>query len=237
MRDGIPVHVSGVGSLPLRILQPATEKMIQIVYRSTQTRPFSLKDLHGILEKSRTKNAQLGITGVLFYDGNDFIQVLEGGEGEVQYLYGALLSDPRHRDVTILSQAVIAHREFGNWAMAFAHPETVGANDDALLAYDDDLTDFDITASRARQFLYMFVEGMLKKAPVGDGSSSFTLHLGQGTDTAPMVTAEKRTYLVELGRTLSLAMPEVSISVTTDGAGDVQFNSHGQLDKGAIELF
>jgi hypothetical protein len=73
--------------------------MIQIIYRSTQVRPLSIKDFHGILEKSRIKNARLGITGVLFYDGSDFIQVLEGGEGEVQYLYGALVSDPRHRDV------------------------------------------------------------------------------------------------------------------------------------------
>ncbi|MGE5476788.1 MAG: BLUF domain-containing protein [Bacteroidales bacterium] len=212
--------------------------MIQIIYRSTQARPLSMSDLQGILDKSRIKNAQLGITGVLFYDGSDFIQVLEGGEGEVQYLYGALLSDPRHRDVTLLSQMVVEHREFGNWAMAFAHPQALGACDDDLLDYNEDLVDFDMTASRARQFLYLFVEGMLKAAPSGDSSSSFTVHLEQGADTAPMVTAEStRSYLVELGRTLSLAMPEVSISVTTNESGDVQFNSRGQLEEGAIELF
>lgn len=212
--------------------------MIQIIYRSTQARLLSIKDLHGILEKSRIKNARLGITGVLFYDGSDFIQVLEGGEGEVQYLYGALVSDPRHRDVTLLSQMVIDQREFGNWAMAFAHPQALGSLDDDLLDYNQDLVDFDMTASRARQFLYLFVEGMLKKAPSGDSPSSFTVHLEQGADTAPMVTADStRTYLVELGRTLSLAMPEVSISVTTNESGDVQFNSHAQWEEGAVELF
>lgn len=212
--------------------------MIQIIYRSTQTHPLSLRDLHAILDKSRVKNARLGITGVLFHDGNEFIQVLEGGEGEVQYLYSLLEADPRHRDVTLLSQMVIEHREFGDWAMAFAHPEKMGEIDDTLLQYDENLVDFDMTASRARQFLYLFVEGMLKQGPAGDGSSFFSLHLQQGTNTAPMATTDSaRIYLVELGRTLSLAMPDVSISITTNEASDVQFNSHGQLDKGTIELF
>lgn len=211
--------------------------MIQLIYRSTQAYPVSLDDLRSILDKSREKNAQLGITGVLFFDGNDFIQVLEGGDREVQYLFEAIQGDSRHRDVTILSELVVEQREFGSWAMAFAHPDKLRDLDD-LLDYDDDLIDFDMTASRARQFLFLFVEGMLKQAPHGERASSFSLQMGQGSDTGQMVSsASARTYLVELGRTLALAMPEVAVTVKTHESGEVHFNSQGELEKGTIELF
>ena len=46
-----------------------------------------------------------------------FLQVLEGGRAAVNTLYGTIVRDPRHRDVTLLDYAEITERRFANWRM------------------------------------------------------------------------------------------------------------------------
>ena len=54
--------------------------MIQLSYLSAPSRPMSVDDLMDILNKSRENNARLGISGMLLFTGEWFIQVLEGDE-------------------------------------------------------------------------------------------------------------------------------------------------------------
>ena len=61
-----------------------------------------------ILEQSRAHNPQLGITGILCYSDDLFIQVLEGGRDEVCELYNTIVRDDRHQQVRILSFEEIA---------------------------------------------------------------------------------------------------------------------------------
>ena len=46
-----------------------------------------------------------------------FLQVLEGGRAAVNTLYGTIVRDPRHRDVTLLDYAEITERRFAGWRM------------------------------------------------------------------------------------------------------------------------
>jgi hypothetical protein len=46
-----------------------------------------------------------------------FLQVLEGGRAAVNALYGAIVRDPRHRDVTLLDYAEVTERSFSGWRM------------------------------------------------------------------------------------------------------------------------
>jgi hypothetical protein len=69
------------------------------------------------LEQSRAHNSRLGITGVLCYTDELFIQVLEGGRDEVCELYNTIVRDDRHQNVRILSFEEIRERRFGNWTM------------------------------------------------------------------------------------------------------------------------
>jgi len=59
------------------------------------------------------------ITGVLCVcqGGNVFLQALEGGRDAVNALYGRIVQDPRHRDVTLLDYAEIDERRFAGWRM------------------------------------------------------------------------------------------------------------------------
>jgi hypothetical protein len=89
-------------------------------------------DVDQILQQSRHNNAVDGITGVLWHDGDHFLQVIEGPQSSVAATYARIAGDPRHRDLTILSDRTVAAREFGYWSMERA---TRSLNDgDAVLA-------------------------------------------------------------------------------------------------------
>lgn len=74
-------------------------------------------DVDRILQQSRHNNAVDGITGLLWHDGTHFLQVIEGPESSVAATYARIAGDPRHSDLSILSDRTIATREFGYWSM------------------------------------------------------------------------------------------------------------------------
>lgn len=74
-------------------------------------------DVDHILQQSRHNNAVDGITGLLWHDGSHFLQVIEGPESSVAETYARIANDPRHSELTILSDRLIRAREFGYWSM------------------------------------------------------------------------------------------------------------------------
>ncbi|MDH5457908.1 MAG: BLUF domain-containing protein, partial [Nitrospinota bacterium] len=68
--------------------------MIQITYISSETRPMLQHDLDDILSRSRENNIEMGITGMLLYGNNTFIQILEGEERTVDSLLRKIRKDP-----------------------------------------------------------------------------------------------------------------------------------------------
>lgn len=74
-------------------------------------------DVDRILQQSRHNNAVDGITGLLWHDGTHFLQVIEGPEPSVAATYARIAGDPRHSELTIVSDRTVANREFGYWSM------------------------------------------------------------------------------------------------------------------------
>ncbi len=93
--------------------------MIQISYISTATRPMTQEDLEQILRSSRENNARMGITGMLLYGNNTFIQILEGEETAVNKLIASIKKDPRHTDFQVLNKKTVDRREYADWSMGF----------------------------------------------------------------------------------------------------------------------
>lgn len=73
--------------------------------------------LRSIRRVAKVRNAELGITGVLFFDSGRFLQVLEGEQDKLDELMAAISRDPRHRNITYLFQEPIARRSFSEWNM------------------------------------------------------------------------------------------------------------------------
>jgi len=81
---------------------------------------FAETELVELLRKSRANNERDGVSGMLLYQGGNFIQVLEGPVEAVDRVLARVEKDPRHRGVILMSRRTVAEREFGEWSMGFA---------------------------------------------------------------------------------------------------------------------
>ena len=91
--------------------------LVRLMYASRATETLRPELLNAILKKSTHNNPTVGVTGVLCFSGDIFLQVLEGGRLQVSRLYNRITLDPRHRDVVLLSYEEIEERSFAGWAM------------------------------------------------------------------------------------------------------------------------
>ncbi len=91
--------------------------LVRLLYASRAAAPLTQSVIDSILEQSRRNNPSLGVTGVLCFSDDVFIQILEGGRDEVCELYNAIARDPRHAKVRLLVYEEISERRFGGWTM------------------------------------------------------------------------------------------------------------------------
>ena len=103
------------------------EDLISLVYVSSAVRPLKEEEIVNILRASRKNNEGRGITGMLLYKGGNFMQVLEGTDGQVTGLLEKVGKDSRHRGVLQLAKKKIHERAFVNWSMAFQDLDTLDA--------------------------------------------------------------------------------------------------------------
>lgn len=100
--------------------------MYHLVYISSAQPAFTKPQLRDLLERSRRKNAQIGITGLLLHQEGKILQVLEGEEREVRALYDKIQADGRHSGCTVLLEETIPARQYPQWAMVFRDLDTGG---------------------------------------------------------------------------------------------------------------
>lgn len=93
--------------------------LFYLVYVSSGVKLFSAPELVELLTKSRARNSEAGITGMLLYKDGNFMQVLEGEKEAVLSLHTKIHNDSRHRGLITLLQGELAEREFPDWSMAF----------------------------------------------------------------------------------------------------------------------
>jgi hypothetical protein len=93
--------------------------LVRLLYASRSASEIDETLIASILDHSRKYNLEHGITGILcaYTPGNVFLQLLEGGRAAVNAVYGNIVRDPRHCDVTLLDYAEIIERHFASWRM------------------------------------------------------------------------------------------------------------------------
>lgn len=94
--------------------------LVQLIYSSVPTIPIGTHEMIDILEPSQRRNRGEGITGLLAFSGEAFLQLLEGDETRVSGAFDRIARDPRHRDVRVLGRLPVAARAFADWDMGFA---------------------------------------------------------------------------------------------------------------------
>jgi len=101
----------------------------RIIYCSEATEDVAPDELIALLELARHKNERAGLTGMLLYCSQSFLQVLEGEPEALEAVYASISTDPRHTHLRLLMDAQVPARLFPDWTMGFEHVD------------DDDLAD------------------------------------------------------------------------------------------------
>lgn len=102
----------------------------RLVYRSRATMVgLRMNDLD-IMRSAITRNARLGVTGFLLRNGNDYVQVLEGQQINLQHVFSLIEHDKRNYDVRPMSFEIVPERQFSGWSMGYerlpgASPERI----------------------------------------------------------------------------------------------------------------
>ena len=93
--------------------------LIRLVYASTAAQPVNSEFLEDILKTARLRNEVRDLTGLLVFDHQYFLQVIEGERAMVSLLLGKLFADSRHHELTVLELDEITQRSFADWSMSF----------------------------------------------------------------------------------------------------------------------
>jgi len=93
--------------------------MIELVYTSLCAPDSRPDDVQQILQSSHINNPATGVTGLLCFDGQRYVQILEGPKDAVNTLYDKIHADPRHREIELLHMGGIESRSFDDWRMAY----------------------------------------------------------------------------------------------------------------------
>ncbi|MEO0937729.1 MAG: BLUF domain-containing protein [Pseudomonadota bacterium] len=90
--------------------------LTRLVYYS-QRNPSENLDAQQLIETCQRNNRRMNLTGMLHYNGDHFLQVVEGGRVEVSALYHRISRDPRHSNIILLACNDVRERLFATWSM------------------------------------------------------------------------------------------------------------------------
>ncbi|HSM54043.1 MAG TPA: BLUF domain-containing protein [Erythrobacter sp.] len=108
---------TGVGPLAFGRDPAITGPMLrQYVYISTAD-GIGPEDITSILDSCQRNNSERDVTGLLLYNGRNFLQLLEGDVEDLSWVMRKIEADPRHNGVSIIEDIAIAGRACPDWLM------------------------------------------------------------------------------------------------------------------------
>ena len=95
----------------------------RIAYVSRMVEPFEPEDIAALAKRAAEINSRTEVTGVLCFNGHEFLQVIEGPAEAIALTYARISGDERHRVEKLIVTETIDEREFGDWGMALVRLE------------------------------------------------------------------------------------------------------------------
>lgn len=92
------------------------------------------EQVRAIAEASSERNEKVGVTGVLLFVDDHFIQVLEGEPRVVEETFERICCDFSHEQVKLVDLISVKERLFGEWDMAI-----LSADNETSIALRDEL--------------------------------------------------------------------------------------------------
>ena len=91
--------------------------LCRLMYASEAVASLAYPDLKDIMEKSEKNNIPVGISGMLCFGNDKFLQILEGERLQISATYERILQDERHYKSELIEFVEIESRLFTNWSM------------------------------------------------------------------------------------------------------------------------
>lgn len=95
----------------------------QLLYASEPAADLPPTAIEKLLSQARANNQKNGITGFLMFDGENFVQLIEGREAAIDRLFARIRLDRRHKHVQALIKQNASGPVFSNWAMAYLNAD------------------------------------------------------------------------------------------------------------------
>jgi hypothetical protein len=99
--------------------------LVALGFVSRSTHELGILGLVNLCVQSYCNNVELGLTGILFFNGYHFGQVLEGHRDVVNNRWQVIQRDQRHSEVHMIAHKDIARRNFSNWTMHAPDAESI----------------------------------------------------------------------------------------------------------------
>ena len=103
----------------------------RLTYVSTVTSSLDADEVSALVAQARSNNIRHEISGLLLFNGLNFLQTLEGPRSAVEHVFAAIARDPRHHGVVRVQAEDTDARAFAEWSMAYAPVLRAGAELDA----------------------------------------------------------------------------------------------------------
>lgn len=131
-----------------------------LIYRSRLKGDIDQAGLEAIVRQAQTRNAQMQVSGILVFDGHQFLQVLEGPLHLVEALFERISQDARHDFVVELMRDYAPRRHFENVGMALFDLRYVKAHTVLKAVVKSSVVPFNL-AREAR--VYQFIRSFLRR--------------------------------------------------------------------------
>ena len=96
----------------------------RLTYVSRARPDLTSADLQDVLRQAQVNNVRSGISGILCFNKNYFLQSIEGSRGELNQLLNKLVIDARHYDVQVIEHKEITQRTWQEWSMNYVTPSS-----------------------------------------------------------------------------------------------------------------
>ena len=104
---------------------PKPKDLVELTYLSEAVSDMSFLGLMRLLESARAFNQEHGITGILFYDNQQFGQIIEGERANIMKVWKRIQEDKRHHRIELLEIREITERTYPEWLLRFYGGETL----------------------------------------------------------------------------------------------------------------
>jgi hypothetical protein len=123
----------------------------RLIYTSAAVENCSAHQIKKILEISIKHNTTNGITGILYYSSEYFMQYLEGSRENVESTYARIARDDRHHALRVVDRETIQQREFEAWQMAYVPKSAILTPLNLRFMRGTEFNPGEITAAEAMQ--------------------------------------------------------------------------------------